>query len=76
MTYWFALYIDREKLDSWLKARGKTPSRFPHLMCLKDRIVGDREHAVEDTTVEGGLSVEELNLQVRWSSRALSCIEH
>lgn len=49
----------RERLSAWLESKGKTPTRFQHLMGFHDNMqcLGEK--------VAGGLTVNELELQVR-----------
>ncbi|KAK3610147.1 hypothetical protein CHS0354_039928 [Potamilus streckersoni] len=51
----------RAELDDWLKAKGRTPSKFRHLMCF-DAEMAEEKNA--DPHVKPSLSVEELTRQV------------
>ncbi|KAL3880039.1 hypothetical protein ACJMK2_032311 [Sinanodonta woodiana] len=50
----------RAELDDWLKAKGRTPSKFRHLMCF-DAEMAEEKNA--DPQVKPSLSVEELTRQ-------------
>ncbi|XP_074661487.1 uncharacterized protein LOC141914110 [Tubulanus polymorphus] len=50
----------RNKLDDWLKAKGKTPSRYNHLMCFGAHVSAKRKQQNE---AKRGLSVDELSKQ-------------
>ena len=50
----------RNQLSDWLKAKGRTPSKFRHLMCFHDNL-GEEE---AEPQTKSSLSVEELSEQV------------
>ncbi|XP_071087711.1 cytoskeleton-associated protein 2-like [Haliotis cracherodii] len=50
----------RQKLNSWLEAKGKTPSKFRHLMCF-DAAMSERKK--QDSQMKRSITVEELSLQ-------------
>ena len=63
MTFYFKplIFYYREALNDWLTAKGRTPSKFRHLMCFH----GDTDDAKsQDPRTKTSLSVRELNTQV------------
>lgn len=52
----------RDKLDAWLAARGKTPSRYRHLMCFGEHLA---ERARPSQSSNGGLSATQLSKQLQ-----------
>ncbi|XP_071127748.1 cytoskeleton-associated protein 2-like [Mytilus edulis] len=53
--------VMRNKLDEWLKSKGKTPSKFRHLMCFHDD--NNKTDSVTDSCIKRSLTVEELTEQ-------------
>jgi hypothetical protein len=51
-----------EELKDWLKAKGKTPSKFRHLMCFHGKKPDDEKS--EDPHTKNMLTVQELSEQV------------
>ncbi|XP_067661454.1 cytoskeleton-associated protein 2-like [Haliotis asinina] len=50
----------RQKLNTWLEAKGKTPSKFRHLMCF-DAAMSERKK--QDSQLKRSITIQELSLQ-------------
>ena len=60
----------RNQLNDWLKAKGKTPSKFRHLMCFHAEL---EEGKSNDPQTKASLSVEELTEQVNKIYKGCPC---
>ena len=57
----FSLCSFREKLNAWLIAKGKTPTRYRHLCCFDEQVSAKKKKVA---CTKSGLSADELAKQV------------
>lgn len=68
-----AVSIDSAELNDWLKSKGRTPSKFRHLMCFHAEKSAETSN---DPLTKNALSVDELNEQVTEYNRMLiNCLK-